>query len=335
MKNLAFVSAASASLLILIPFQPSTAADAPVAPNTPTPPKIIKDWKAPDLATLGKDPYGNMVRYGHALTTETFAHIGPNVKNPKMRYAGNNLSCQSCHEKAATKPYAMPWVGLTGNYPTYRGRDNIIGTIEDRVNDCMERSMAGKALPFDGREMKAFVSYIHFLSTGIPVGAQVEGGGLTAFQAPNRKADLVAGKTIFEQQCASCHQANGAGTPNAPLAQAKGYAFPPLWGKDSFDKGAGMNRLLTAAAFIKGNMPMGTSAANPVLSDDQAYDVAAYVLSHSRPTKAGLDKDYPLRYNKPVDAAYPPYVGGGTAEQHRLGPFQPLQDELKKLKPGA
>ena len=318
--------------MILMAFQPSTAADAPAAPTAP---KVIKNWKAPDLATLGNDAYGDMVRYGHALTTETFAHIGPNVKNKKMRYAGNNLSCQSCHEEAATKPYAIPWVGVAGNYPTYRARDNVIGTVEDRVNECMERSMAGKALPFDGREMKAFVSYIHFLSTGIPVGADVEGRGLPSFTPPDRKADLVAGKAIFEQQCVACHQASGAGMPNAPLAQAKGYAFPPVWGKDSFDKGAGMSRLLTAAAFIKGNMPLGTSAAAPVLSDAQAYDVAAYVLSHTRPTKPNLDKDFPLRHNKPVDAPYPPYVGGGTAEQHRIGPFQPLQEEMKKLKPGA
>lgn len=318
--------------MFLMAFQPSTAADAPAAPAAPP---VIKNWKAPDLASLGKDAYGDMVRYGHALTTETFAHIGPNVKDKKMRYAGNNLSCQSCHEDAATKPYAMPWVGITGNYPTYRARDNVIGTIENRVNDCMERSMAGKALPFDGREMKAFVTYIHFLSTGIPVGADVEGRGLPSFAPPDRKADLAAGKAIFEQQCVACHQASGAGTPNAPLAQAKGYAFPPVWGKDSFDKGAGMSRLLTAAAFIKGNMPLGTSAAAPVLSDAQAYDVAAYVLSHTRPTKPNLDKDYPLHHNKPVDAAYPPYIGGGSAEQHRIGPFRPLQEEMKKLKPAA
>jgi thiosulfate dehydrogenase len=64
--------------------------------------------KAPALSALGKDAYGDMVRYGYALTTETYAHIGPNAKNQKMRYAGNNLSCQSCQEERATKPYAMP-----------------------------------------------------------------------------------------------------------------------------------------------------------------------------------------------------------------------------------
>ena len=42
-----------------------------------------------------------------------------------------------------------------------------------------------------------------------------------------------------------------------------------------------------------------------VLTDDEAFDVAAYVLSQPRPVKAGLDKDFPARWNKPVDAAFP------------------------------
>ena len=260
MKNLFCVSAASSSLMVLMAFQLSTAAETPAAPTAP---QVVKNWKAPDLATLGNDAYGDMVRYGHALTTETFAHIGPNVKNKKMRYAGNNLSCQSCHEEGATKPYAMPWVGVAGNYPTYRARDNVIGTVEDRVNECMERSMAGKALPFDGREMKAFVSYIHFLSTGIPVGARIEGRGVTNFEPPERKADLVAGKAIFEQQCASCHQPSGAGTPNGPITQAKGYAFPPVWGKDSFDKGAGMNRSTHGGRLHQGQHASGHQRGKP------------------------------------------------------------------------
>jgi thiosulfate dehydrogenase len=57
------------------------------------------------------------------------------------------------------------------------------------------------------------------------------------------------------------------------------------------------------------------------------------VLSHSRPVKPNLEKDYPLGYNKPVDSAYPPYYGGGTPEQHKYGPFKPLQEAVAKLKP--
>ena len=215
--------ASSASMAALLVFQPVMAgesAGAAVESATATP-KVVKGWKAPALSALGKDAYGDMVRYGYALTAETYAHIGPNAKNQKMRYAGNNLSCQSCHEERATKPYAMPWVGVSAKYPIYRSRDNVIGTVEDRVNECMERSMAGKPLPFDGREMKAFVSYIQFLSTDIPIGSHVEGAGVTKFDPPARKADLVAGKALFEQHCASCHQPTGAGLPAGQLTKGQ------------------------------------------------------------------------------------------------------------------
>lgn len=79
-------------------------------------------------------------------------------------------------------------------------------------------------------------------------------------------------------------------------------------------------------------MPQGTAHDKPQLTEEQAFDVAGYVLSKPRPIKAGLDKDFPARWNKPVDAAFPPYVTGATAEDHRFGPFQPLQEKMKELK---
>jgi thiosulfate dehydrogenase len=118
-----------------------------------------------------------------------------------------------------------------------------------------------------------------------------------------------------------------------PAGSAAGYTFPPLWGPDSFNTGAGMNRLLFAAGFVKANMPFGTTHTQPQLSDDQAFDVAAFMLGHARPEKAHLERDFPARWNKPVDAAFPPYVGGGTPEQHKIGPFKPLQEAMKGLQP--
>lgn len=303
------------------------------APAAPAKPKFsVGPIETYDVSGLPDDEYGRMVRYGKDLTDRTFAFIGPEVKNPKMRFAGNNLACASCHEASGTKKFAIPWVGAHATFPQYRGREDAISTLEERVNGCMERSMAGKPLPLDSKEMKAFVTYMHFLSKDIPVGAKVEGQGVPAFKAPNRRADTVAGSKIFDGKCASCHGANGAGVRAGAVGSATGYVFPPLWGKDSFNHGAGMNRLLTASAFIKANMPLGTTHEQPQLSDDEAYDVAAFVLSHERPIKAHTERDFPARWNKPVDAAFPPYVDGASADQHRFGPYPPLQENMKKLK---
>ena len=46
-------------------------------------------------------------------------------------------------------------------------------------------------------------------------------------------------------------RAVATGTP------ADGFLFPLLWGPDSYNNGAGMNRVLTAARFIKARMPLG------------------------------------------------------------------------------
>jgi thiosulfate dehydrogenase len=100
----------------------------------------------------------------------------------------------------------------------------------------------------------------------------------------------------------------------------KGYLFPPLWGPDSFNNGAGLHRVLTAARFIKARMPLG----EPTLSDDEAFDVAAFINSKPRPQMAGLERDYPDRAAKPIDNPYGPFADDFPLEQHQYGPFQPI-----------
>lgn len=67
-----------------------------------------------------------------------------------------------------------------------------------------------------------------------------------------------------------CHGANGGGSAQ----------IPPLWGSASFNDGAGMHRLRTMAGFIRYNMPANAPGS---LTDRQSFDIAAFVLSHSRP----------------------------------------------------
>jgi len=149
-----------------------------------------------------------------------------------MRFSGNNLACVSCHQASATKKFAIPWVGAHATFPQYCGREDEVSTLQERVNGCMELSMAGKALPLDSREMKAFITYMHFLPKDVPVESKVEGQGLPPFKATNCRADTVAGNTVYQKKCASCHGAEGAGVRAGAPGSATGYAFPPLWGKD-------------------------------------------------------------------------------------------------------
>jgi cytochrome c len=160
--------------------------------------------------------------------------------------------------------------------------------------------MNGRALPFESREMKAFVSYMRWVSAGIPDGAKLIGAGTLQIKEPTRAADSARGAEIYGQICAACRGSDGLGQR---AQNGLGYQFPPLWGPDSFNNGAGMSRLLTAAAYALHNMPLGSRFDSPVLTDEQAYDVAGYIVSQNRPEKADLDKDFPVRLQKPVDAA--------------------------------
>jgi thiosulfate dehydrogenase len=192
----------------------------------------------------------------------------------------------------------------------------------------MERSMNGRALPIESREMKAFSSYMRWLSAGVPDGARLVGAGTLQIKEPGRAADPGRGARVYAQVCAACHGPNALGQR---AESGAGYQFPPLWGPDSFNNGAGMSRLLTAAAYAMHNMPIGTTFNAPVLSDENAYDVTAYIVSQTRPQKANLDEDFPIRLQKPLDTPYGPYADGCSLEQHKLGSFGPIRAKVQEL----
>jgi thiosulfate dehydrogenase len=249
----------------------------------------LTKWKTPDVSTVGDDPFGTLVKYGRALFTDTANEIGPGVSDAAKRYAGNNLACQNCHLQAGTQPYAMPVVGIWGQFPQYRGREGAVTLLEERINGCLERSMNGRALPLASREMKAFSSYMRWLSTGVPDGAKLIGAGTLQIKEPEHPADLPRGGQIYAQVCATCHGSAGLGVR---AQHGLGYQFPPLWGPDSYNNGAGMSRILTAAAYAMHNMPLGTTFDAPLLTGVQAYDVAGYMVSQKRPEKANLERDF-------------------------------------------
>jgi thiosulfate dehydrogenase len=285
-------------------------------------------WPQPNAEALPGGAFKDVVLYGRKLFNETYSVIGPEVRDEKMRYSGNNLSCQSCHLQGGAQRFAMPMIGVYGAFPTYIAREDEVRTLEERIQGCMERSMNGRDLPLGGKEMKALLTYIQFLSTGLPVGKATEGRGSPALPLLTRAADPKRGAGAYEKNCAACHQADGHGKRNGAPGDAKGYQYPPLWGPDSFNDGAGMHRLIASATFIRANMPFGTHYDAPVLSAEDAWDVAAFLNSQPRPLRANLERDYPNRARKPVDAPFPPFADKFPLEQHRLGPFKPIQDAL-------
>ena len=301
------------------------------APPRPRAPVVT--WNIPSVDQLPDNEQGRLARYGRSLLTATYAHIGPNVSNPEKRYAGNNLACANCHLDAGLKKFGLLLVGAYADYPAYSKRTGRESTIEDRINNCMTRSMNGRALPPDSRELAALATYLKVLSTGIDAGADVIGQGAGSMALLTRAADPERGQRVFNRTCAAeCHGTDGAGVRNGTASDALGYLVPPLWGSDSFNDGAGMNRLITIANFVHSNMPNGANWSQPMVSQDDAWDVGAYVVSQSRPRKADLTADFPDRLTKPVDAPYGPYADGFSETQHKYGPFGPIEADDRRLR---
>ncbi len=322
-RGFAGLTFAAASLVALLPVH--------VRAQSAQPP-VGTIWTVPETGALPDDSYGRLVRRGRDLVTATYAHIGPEVSDPSKRYAGNNLACGDCHLEAGTKKFGLPIFGLYGEFPHYSARAGAEITIEQRVNSCMTRSLNGRAMPDDGPEMQAFVAYIKFLSTGVPPGERIPGLGAGNIPELDRAADPVRGRTVYVAQCQGCHNTDGSGIRRSLPTTDLGYVVPPLWGADSFNDGAGMNRLITAANFVHSNMPQGADYANPVLTPADAWDVAAFVVSQPRPNKPGLEKDFPDLALKPVDTPYGPYLDGFGTAQHKYGPFAPIRAALARLK---
>ncbi|MFY0593119.1 c-type cytochrome [Roseivirga sp.] len=286
-------------------------------------------WRPRNAQTdLGTSPRDNLVKYGYQVITETSKHIGPLAPEIKSRLAGNNLSCQSCHLDAGRKTGSASFVGVANRFPQFRGRENKMGNLIERVNGCMERSMDGEVLPEGSLEMQAIIAYMEWLSEDVPDDREEEFKGFAKVELPNEAADPVRGKEIYTKHCQTCHMEDGQG--QRPSETDK-YLYPPLWGNDSYNHGAGMHRVITAAQFIKGNMPyLEATLDNPVLTDEEAYHVAAYINSFERSQKSNPETDFPDKNLKPVSTPYGPWVDRFSPEQHKYGPFQPIMAWYEK-----
>jgi thiosulfate dehydrogenase len=269
------------------------------------------------MAGLGETK-ATLVRYGRELIANTAAYLGP---QGSVGHSTNGMNCQNCHLDAGTRPWGNNYGAVWSQYPKFRERSGGFETVVKRVNDCVERSLNGTALDSTGREMQAILAYMEWVGTGVPKKVKPKGTGVADIAYLDRAADTLRGKRIFTGKCISCHNANGQGKMNA---DGLTYQYPPLWGPNSYNIGAGLFRLSRFAGYVKANMPQGATWNSPQLSDEEAWDVAAYINSRQRPDR-DLSKDWPKITGKPVDHPFGPYADDFTEQQHKYGPFAEIK----------
>lgn len=189
-------------------------------------------------------------------------------------HTGNQLSCTHCHFAGGnTTGGAQGGISLAGVAAKYPAFDEGLGKVidlPDRINNCFLKSMNGQALSLESRLMLALTTYLHWISKDLPIYGNIPWLGLKPL-ASGYKANSRQGKQIYDTYCATCHKED-----------YRGSIYPPaLWGAGSFNDGAGLAVRTKLAAFIFWNMPYGDKT--PLLSEEQAQDVAAYVLTKPRP----------------------------------------------------
>ena len=266
--------------------QGSPASQKTLSPQPPSPPTLSytitgQEWGEGEGASAE-------AKRGRELIMET--------KTKMPQHVGNGLSCTHCHQEGGTKPKAAPFTGVTQRFPMFRARIGREQSLEERIQDCFERSLAGVVPDAKSPEVKAMVAYMEHLSRDVPQGAELKGRGIERLAPPQETPSAERGGQLYATKCAACHMPNGAGI-KGPKGE---MIFPALWGDDAFNIAAGMARLNTAAAFIKHNMPKGQEG---TLSDQEAYDIAQYVTRQERRDYAKKHLDWP-QGGRPDDARY-------------------------------
>jgi len=251
-------------------------------------------FDTPRLADMLKEANADQLVRGMRLNLET--------KDLLPEHVGDQLNCSSCHLNAGTVADGSPYVGVSAFFPSYGARAGKVITLEDRINGCFRRSMNGKPLAKDSPDLKAMVAYFDWMKRETRPEDKVAGRGIGKIDR-SIVPDPANGKRIYADQCAVCHGDNGEGLRDA----AGRMVYPPLWGDESFNIGAGMARTYTAAAFVKRNMPIGFHGKFPLgqggLSDQESVDVAEYFSHQPRPDFPDKVKDWP-KDPKPSDARY-------------------------------
>lgn len=277
------------------------------------------EWTAPDITSLPDNEEAAMIRYGKELIVNTARYLGP---KGSVAAITNGMNCGNCHIEAGARPYGNCFSAVASLYPMYRARSGRVESVEFRVNDCLQRSLNGNTIDSTSREMRAMVAYLLWVGKNVQKGVKPKGAGTADLPYLQRAADPLKGKTVYENNCRTCHGPNGEGVMNI---DSTAFVYPPLWGSYSYNAGAGLYRLSRFAGYVKYNMPYGISTySTPQLTDEEAWDVAAFVNSQPRPQKS-FAGDWPKLSEKAIDHPFGPYTDNFTEAQHKYGPFEPIK----------
>jgi thiosulfate dehydrogenase len=278
-------------------------------------------WRPPDSTKL---PTGeaDLINYGRELMVNTGAYFGP---NGSIAHITNGMNCQNCHLLAGKKIWGNNLSAVTATYPAFKHRSGRVETVFNKVSDCFERSLSGTPPDSSSREMQAIIAYINWVGSEVPKGVVPKGSTIRPLAFLDRPADSARGAQVYALQCARCHMNDGQGVMGGNNLT---YQYPPLWGPNSYTSGATLHRVSKLAGFVRYNMPFDVTDSTKLLTDEEAWDVAAFVNSHPRPS-IDLRADWPDISKKFFDYPFGPYSDTFSERQHKYGPYGPIKESQK------
>lgn len=182
---------------------------------------------------------------------------------------GSELSCMSCHaDGGLTNNLSL--AGVTEKYPAYSPREGTVVTLQERINESIVRTLNGEKLEYDGEEMRSIIAYLTHISDRDKVRTDTEENTSDDTIVEIPEPDLENGEKLYEERIAD--------------------SSPPLWGEQSFTDGSSMSRMSVMTNFVKHSLPENDPGS---LSDQEAADVAAFILAQERPEWENHDADWP------------------------------------------
>jgi len=279
-------------------------------------------WKAPDMVAIPAGKAGEMIRYGRELIAHTAEYLGPKGSVAQL---SNGMNCQNCHLEGGSRLFGNNFASFIATYPKMSPRSGKVDIADDRFVECFKRSLGGKSPDTTKKEIQAMLAYMKWIGKNVKRGAKLFGNATEKLPYLATAADTAKGRLVFISKCKSCHGSNGEGLL---AADKKSYTYPPIWGSHSYNDGAGMYRIGNLAGFVKNNMPFGATYQASQLSNEEAWNVAAFINSQPRP-HYDFSKDWPAIDKKPIDFPFGPYADGFSEQQHKFGPFKPIADWQK------
>lgn len=282
-------------------------------------PRIVPPdaWKAPGAATIPGGKAGEMINYGRELIAHTANYFGP---RGSIAQISNGMNCQNCHLDGGSRLFGNNFASFISSYPKMSDRSGKIEPATERFVECFRRSLGGESPDTTKKEIRAMMAYMEWIGRDVKKGQKLFGNATEKLPFLDRPADPVKGRIVFMAKCKSCHGNNGEGV----LASDKrSYVYPPVWGPHSYNDAAGMYRIINLAGFVKNNMPFGATYQNPQLTDEEAWNVAAFIDSQPRLHK-DQHNDWRDINKKPIDLPFGPYPDPFSEKQHKLGPFKPI-----------